>query len=164
MADQLIVDYSNLICATPPTKKLALTPAPKPLSAPPKTAAPVRKTPTPPQAPQTIATMSADLVRDAKGNEHFQARMRDHTGVHKVDQDFPTSGAVTTPDPPLNPVTKPKDQEKEERRARREQGKLEKEAERERRREPIYKPLGGGGLPPPKSEREHRHPLPRVRS
>ncbi|WVR04437.1 hypothetical protein IAU60_001440 [Kwoniella sp. DSM 27419] len=39
------------------------------------------KTPTPAApVPQTVMTMSAQLDRDSKGNEHLHARVRDHTG------------------------------------------------------------------------------------
>lgn len=70
-ADQL-VDYNALIKTTPPARRHTL-PSPPAASYTP-----------PPAAPHTVLTMSADLERDSRGNEHLHARVRDHTGVQKV--------------------------------------------------------------------------------
>ena len=69
------VDYDNILRATPPVRKPSLPlPAPVPAS-------------TPPRGSQTVATMSAHLDVDSKGNEHLHARLRDHTGViREVDE------------------------------------------------------------------------------
>ena len=155
-------------------------------------APPATTAPPPPAAPQTVLTMSADLERDSRGNEHLHATVRDHTGMPRAvestgtpetgarDMAAPTVPAVLPPmtlapgDAIDGAATAPA---KREKRRKKKDKNLEEENEveleegihdvvedviakadgRERTRrahEPVYRPLGGLGLPPPRSERE----------
>ncbi|ORX34396.1 hypothetical protein BD324DRAFT_146477 [Kockovaella imperatae] len=71
-----LVDHDEILRASPVSRKKALSlPAPEPV--------PLPALPDPPRVPQTVATMSAHLDVDSRGNEHLHARLRDHTGVVK---------------------------------------------------------------------------------
>lgn len=172
----MTVDYNALIRATPPTKKLALTAMPM-------------STAPPTQAPQTILTMSADLERDSKGNEHLHATVRDHTNVKKTPAgrtktvtasplNKPLDGKTIGPEDAISGVAERRDKRKEHQESRGHDKALDREIEHEveslvediverakrkekkhkdKSKEPVYRPVGGTGLPPPKSERGCNH-------
>ena len=86
--------------------------------------------------------MSAEIDRDSKGNEHVHATLRDHRGVHKIDK------VAMAPDGKSRAMDMLMS-DGEETKTRK--GKREKD---KKNRDPVYRTLGGRGLPPPKSERE----------
>jgi hypothetical protein len=153
------VDYSTLIQRTPQIQahQVPLIPTPvqpiKHLPTPPRHTQPESVQTTPYNPPQTIATLSAHLDRDSKGHEHLHATLKDHTGVKKVDEAVPvheTTGLGLTKEAEGGELEivvreKTKKESKDEKKRR-------KEEEKERRKEPVYRSLGGVGLPPPKSE------------
>ena len=94
--------------------------------------------------PKTVATLSADLEVDSKGHEHLHATLRDHTGVHQIDQVDGVDALGLTG--AIDETGTRKTREKELERQRR---KKEREA---LAAEPLYRKLGDS-LPPPKSER-----------
>ena len=98
------MDYKKLIKTTPPTRRPTLLPRP----------------------PKTVASISAEAERDALGNEHYHARLRDHTGAVRIPEQ------VTFEDV--------------DGRGRKVKYKV---------KEPVYRRLGEG-VGPPQSERECR--------
>lgn len=150
---RLIVDYAALIRADSDVlRKATGNHHPKPSR---HNSHHVHHTPAPP-APQTIATMSANLERDSKGNERLHATLRDHTGLHHIEEVLPND-SITTVAPNPTVVVDEEDEKK-----RRKEEKRRKKEEEKRAREPAYRPIegDGGGLPPPKSERKsHRSAL-----
>lgn len=167
------VDYSALVRATySPRRKFSL-----PATLPPHTEVPRAPAPTvvASAAPKTILTVSADLEKDSKGNEHYHARLRDHTGVVKtVDKVIPTDDKTLAPGDAISEAgEKRKDKETKKKKKDREKVKdkekeieegvkdlvdelFEKDDKKEKKKdkEPVYRPLGGSGLPPPTSERQ----------
>ncbi|WWD00322.1 hypothetical protein V866_007233 [Kwoniella sp. B9012] len=129
-------------------------PAPAPTTVVPPPA-PTLPTATPgpvPEGPKTIVTLSAQLDRDSKGNEHLHARMRDHTGVTKG-LELDTGEGL--------PLETEKERKKREKKEKKLAEKLAaKEASKGLEGNP-YKPIGGG-VPPPKSERYAYPPAPTV--
>ncbi|RXK37599.1 hypothetical protein M231_05141 [Tremella mesenterica] len=161
------IDYTALIRQTPPSTRKYLTAKPKisrstspfqpALTEKSTVGQPLHSILKPTPAPQTIASLSADLEVDAAGHEHLHATLRDHTGVHRVEQlDGVDSGdALGLLGKDLIPRdTKEKDRD-------RKKGKKEKK-DRDRDwdggGEP-YIPLGDA-LPPPRSERYAYPPAP----
>ncbi|KAK4685372.1 hypothetical protein P7C73_g4783, partial [Tremellales sp. Uapishka_1] len=119
-----LVDYQALIQPTPPPKERPLLPPSTAAQAPYPAATVVAPAPTTVAPPQTIATITAEVERDAQGLEHIHAAVHDHT-----------------------------DDRERERESRKEKKKKDKEKRRRSKsRERIYRPLDAG-LPPPKSER-----------
>jgi hypothetical protein len=113
--------------------------------------------------------MSADLAPDSNGNPHYHARVRDHTGVHKVDKQ--PAGTVKTSREKAHVHTHGNgdidihadgvdlhvgkkgdiDIEVDEVETKRERKERERR-ERQERREPLYRSLKGA-YPAPLSER-----------
>ena len=113
--------------------------------------------------------MSADLAPDSNGNPHYHARVRDHTGVHKVDKPHVAqaktakekahihthgAGDIDVHADGVNLHVGKKgdiDIEVDEVETKRERKDRERR-ERQERREPLYKSLKGA-YPAPLSER-----------
>jgi hypothetical protein len=148
------VDYKALITQTPPRRQPSLP-----------------SVDLHPAAPKTILTMSADIERDSNGDPHYKARVRDHTGVKKVDKVIhkkssnekaqthkPGHGGVDVhvPGVDVHIDTPGSDSDsesevveaKKERKARKEREKREKR----KAAAPLYRPLNGA-YPAPLSER-----------
>ncbi|ORY26863.1 hypothetical protein BCR39DRAFT_539834 [Naematelia encephala] len=126
------VDYSALIRQTPTTRRLKL----------PHTVTP--------EAPKTVLTMSADLERDNKGNEHLHATVRDHTGALRtemVDETEPVT--LINENKPVGEDGKKSKKDK----------KKKKDGDEDRYKGPLYRRLGGD-VPPPRSERYAYPPAP----